>query len=219
VPYEEYARAAHFRRAQQIGAATCKELGHTPTRVARARGAVLGVVSPAGNGRTAQAPVEWVSWDELPGDERPAMPAMFDTPRLADLWRRHRFPRGDTPLWRDARDPRACWRVYLALKGKGKRPGLEFQGKPWQAYDLVLALASAEEMGIDDQDLPGFLLWLKIQLKSGKLSADHLCEEWMGTEAKLCIRREHLDWDDKLGNVAAHWDRWHAAKTAREGVA
>jgi hypothetical protein len=112
-------------------------------------------------------------------------------------------------------DPRSCTRIRLSLKGKGKRPG--FQWKPegsatpaqdWLVYDFVMAVEYAMQQGFSGDELLAFLSYVKLKLKTGELSVDHLCEEWMGIEAKLCVRPEHLGWERRPDNTDLHWERW-----------
>lgn len=136
----------------------------------------------------------------------PEMPAIYRPERMRSLWEeRVSFPYG-------ALDDPACWHIRLSLKGRGKRPGLEYEGRDWMAYDLVQALTEAIEGEMTSSQTKAFLNYVKLHLKTGELSVDHKCEEWMGTEAKLCVRKSHLDWEGKLDNSDLHWERLRASK-------
>lgn len=131
--------------------------------------------------------------------------------RLQDFWERHYFPFG-------ALDKGSCWRVHLALKGKGKRPGLEFEGLGWTAYDLALALHDIEEHEMDEATAKAYLAYVKLHLGTQMLSVDHLCEKWRGTRARLCVRIEHLVWEDKLRNSELHWERLREARGRKDAA-
>jgi hypothetical protein len=214
-PREGYFYVVDLERVQQVAVPS-----YSPPRIVKPRwsmrhlNATAKHVSPplhaAAHGKDGQFP-KAVSPNVVVGtaestaqEERmhgpPEMPIAYGTKRLEDFWLRHRFPYG-------ALDERACWRVDLALKGKGQRPGLQYEGRDWTAYDLVLALNEIVENGMDEEEARAYLSYVKLHLKTGQLSADHLCEAWRGTEAKLCVRRSHLDWEDKLVNSELHWTR------------
>lgn len=143
----------------------------------------------------------------------PEMPEIYRPERMRSIWdERVSFPYG-------ALDEKACWHVRLSLKGRGKRPGLEYEGRDWLAYDLVQALTEVLEGKMDAEEAKAFLNYVKLHMKTGDLSVDHLCEVWMGTEAKLCIRKSHLDWEDKLGNSELHWERLRASKQKAQTAA
>jgi hypothetical protein len=122
------------------------------------------------------------------------------------LWERVYFPHG-------ALHARACWHIRLALKGKGKRPGFQYRvGGDWLMYDFVKCVEHALSQGFTDDELVAFLQYSKLKFKAGELSVDHVCEEWAGVEAKLCVRGEHLEWETRPANTDLHWERWWAAR-------
>jgi hypothetical protein len=175
--------------------------------------AVLGSGTPSGNGgvlgTAEQREREFMK--ELSGrvhgpPEQPGWTKLKE--QTENWWLGLSFPWG-------ALDEQSCWHTTLALKGKGQRPGCQFaakKGEPWtdwQAYDLFKALAEADDQGFlnDARLLSTWLAYVKLHLKTKSLSGDHLCEEWRGTEGKLCVRPAHVNWEDKLVNSELHWSR------------
>lgn len=100
----------------------------------------------------------------------------------------------------------ACVESTYALKGKGKRPGCEYDGRDWQVYDLVLALDDCAVQGFDRQEEKAYLAQVKMHLGAGILSCDHTCEN------RRCVKRSHHEWEKKADNTALYWERRRAEK-------
>jgi hypothetical protein len=128
----------------------------------------------------------------------------FATPREMDIWMRHRFPEG----------PDGDYVLDYYCNPKTGRPEMQWRGQTWMAYMVVRVLWDLWEMSLplDSDDAQAYITWVKSKTVAMELTVGH--RDDLGCKSKRCGRREHIEWQGNVDNVAAQWASWRRRREA-----